>query len=409
MKAGERRQGTGAGCAPRAAGMERTVWSATGPRDHGPRDHGPRTTTAAPAFTLLEMIGSLAVLALIASALFPLVIRQIDRAAKTAETQNMQAISSNFLAYVRGTVTIPSSAASSWGAAVAAYMNQPISSITNNARGVTRLCLYDTSGWLGSNATYPTNQTASGFSFTPGTPGLARLLIVSSIDAKNGVPGLAQADFQATWNWDPAVNATLPTTTGWTGWKGNGYDVVIQRISLDNLFHRIMLSSTNNSFSYSINGALGAATRKFDSYFIDGSVLGLYTSANAVQTTELILSDFSRFYLGTQWNDAPGPGPPNQTSISLDNLAALFAGSPAATQDPRGDNTFGAAGGLIAYMTAYASWAAMSPCFSYGGGGNNSLSAQYNTINTVIQCFQTGNGGGKGSGSTSGCEIVPLK
>lgn len=382
MKSGERKQGTQAERLPQQAFSFSLQPSAFSLR----------------AFTLIEFIGALAVIALLASALFPVVIRQIDRAAKTAETQNMQAISSNFVAYVVGTRSIP---LSTWGNAVATYMNKPVSGITSNARGVTRVLLFDKNGWLQTNGlTYPVSQPVGGFS----CPGGARLLIVSSIDAKNAVPNLGGADFQTTWDWDPAVSPAVPASGNWNGWAGSGYDVVIQRINLQPLFHHVLLFSQSARMSYTVNGL--ATTNdpvKADGYYLDGSVLGLYTNfvdvtSTNLQVTEIINRDISR-YLFSGWSDEPGPGPPTASSSGLDSIAYAFINSPSPPATKRGDNTYGIAGTLLSYLSSYSSWANLSTCFDNMGANNNKQVPQGQIITTVNTCF--------GNSGVNGCMIVP--
>jgi len=57
--------------------------------------------TPSSGFTLLEVIGVLAVIATLLSILIPNVIEQIDRAARDAEAQTLRAIGQGVEAYVR--------------------------------------------------------------------------------------------------------------------------------------------------------------------------------------------------------------------------------------------------------------------------------------------------------------------
>ena len=355
-------------------------------------------------------------MAILAAALFPVVIRQIDRAAKTAETQNMQAISTNFVMAVLSQKTIPTTA--NWASTVATFMNQPTSGIATNSRGVPRVYLVDTAGWLGNFAPgYGYAQSTNGA--TP--PTSARVLIVSSIDAANQLPKNLNsgADFNNTWNWDPAVNPALPTSGNWNSWKGSGYDVVIQRINLQPLFHHVVLYAQNPSISYGVANNNGSAASymattnnntpaKVDAYYMDGSVLGLYTnyaSAANLQTTELINKDMSRYYFNGAWSDSLGPGPPgpsNSTYTNLDNLAYVFVSDTNAPAGSlRGDNTLGVADWLLAFMTSYSSYASTSPCFDYQGQGNNGKVPEVVMLSDVICCL------GNSGQACGGCQIVP--
>ncbi len=60
------------------------------------------------AFTLIEMIGVLAIIALVAAAITPVVIRRDDLAALSKETADLSAISSALQLQILRTYTIPS-------------------------------------------------------------------------------------------------------------------------------------------------------------------------------------------------------------------------------------------------------------------------------------------------------------
>ena len=65
------------------------------------------------SFTLIEMIGVMAVLAILASFLAPSLVRQIQTAKMAGEDQNLSTIAQGILEYVNATQTLPDTNASS--------------------------------------------------------------------------------------------------------------------------------------------------------------------------------------------------------------------------------------------------------------------------------------------------------
>ena len=351
------------------------------------------------------MIGVLAILAILAVAATPVVIRRIDQAAWTREVNDLAAIS-NALA-LQAVRSNRISSASTWTNDAGSWLGLSANAIAQNPRRYSRVLFIDTNGWFGQVA-LPYNQTVGG---TTNAPTQARMMIVSCLSGTNGVSqtsgALAASFFNDIWN---TAQGSRPST--WTNWKGNVNDLFVQRINFQPLFHRLILfnQSSSTNWLYGINGSTNTVTtNEFNSWFVDGSTLGLYYTNGTLQATELINRDLSRLYqtIGqtNSWSDQPGPGPGSvSVSTSMDNLAYAFATSSSPPTSKRGDNTYGAADMLLAYMVAYTSWASMSPCFSAEGqnGANNySKIPEAVLINDVVNCF-----GGGGNGVTS-CQIVP--
>src|SRR6266550_2516453 len=80
------------------------------------------------AYTLIEMIAVMAVIAILAAVMAPTIIRRVDRAAWTKETAELNAIADAFTQSILRTKTIPSE--TTWAAAVASQMSLPVSAIT---------------------------------------------------------------------------------------------------------------------------------------------------------------------------------------------------------------------------------------------------------------------------------------
>src|ERR1043166_633236 len=83
----------------------------------------PRRDTGQGAFTLIESLGVLAVLALLVAAIAPSIVRRIDRAAWMKETADLQAIADSYVQYILRNKTIPTY--TNWAAAVASEMSLP--------------------------------------------------------------------------------------------------------------------------------------------------------------------------------------------------------------------------------------------------------------------------------------------
>jgi prepilin-type N-terminal cleavage/methylation domain-containing protein len=350
-------------------------------------------------FTLIEFIGALAIVAIMAAALAPTVIKQIDRAVLTQEITNLQAISNAVVLQAIRNKTI--SSANTWASDAAGWLGLPSSSIATNSRNYGRAFLIDGSGWLGTTA-LPYIQTNSGTT----VPTSARLIIVSAIarglpaSITSGNPGNAM--FNDIWN---TTDGSKPNDSTWSTWQGTADDVVIQRINLQSLFHRVILYSrdTNTPCFFTIDGTgalpVPATTaNQWESYYLHGSVVGMYTNS-VLLVSEIANKDMSRVYEAGSWSDQIGPGPPAAYSTNLDQLAYAFVNSSFPPVSKKGDNTLGVADSLLAYLNAYASWANMSPCFSYGGNGNPTKVVEYQLMSAVAGCF-----GGSASGT---CTIVP--
>lgn len=354
------------------------------------KDHAKETA----AFSLIEMIGALAVVVILASIAVPVVVRQIDRAAWNAEATTMVSISNAVVMQAVKNKTISNT--NTWANDAANWAGLPPSAITANARNYARAFLIDGSGWLGSTA-LPYTQATTGTAI----PTSARLLIVSTISTAlpasvaTGVPSVAA--FSNIWN---APDKTVPA--GWT-WTGKGEDLVIQRINLQPLFHRVIVydRDTNVNCFLSIGTTNQVAVApQYEAYYLHGSVMGLWT--NSVQLlSEVVNQDMSRTYESGAFSDQIGAGPATTlgSTTNLDTIAYAFVNSMFPPVTKKGDNTLGVADSLLAYLNAYSSWANMSPCFSYGGNGAVNKVIEWQLMDAVANCF-----GGSAKGT---CTIVP--
>src|SRR5262249_48227101 len=92
-------------------------------------------------FTVIELIGVLTVIALLAAAVIPQVIKRIDQAALARETSDLNAIADAYTQYILRNKTIPGT--NTWASTVANYMSLPTNVITTTPRGILRAFLVD--------------------------------------------------------------------------------------------------------------------------------------------------------------------------------------------------------------------------------------------------------------------------
>lgn len=318
------------------------------------------------AFTLIEFVGVLAVLSILALVLVPVVIRHLDIAAVQTETATLNSISNAIVASVLRNDQIPGS--NTWFAAPANSLALSPASITSNPRNFARAYLIDPGGWFGS-VTLPYNQPPAGTIITNS----ARIMIVSSLSAD--LPGASSpANFADIWN---TVPGTIPST--WTGWPGRGDDLLIARLNLQPLFCQLLLVNRDTNTAAYTDAAFtvnGGPTSVMDggsisnAYYLSGSVvslLNIYSGSTNLQTSFILTRSRSFVHDRGFWGGEDGIGP--GTGISGTGLAALFTATSRsfiAAADSQHNSVISGAGGdqeqvlaaMINFMSIYALWAA---------------------------------------------------
>ena len=239
-------------------------------------------------FSLIEFIGVLAVIAVLAAALVPAVIKRVDFTAWSSETASLAAMADALKLYIVRSNAIPDQ--TQWSTAIGSQLGLSPNEITTTPRNYSRAFLIDTSGWLGTapfSSGYWT-QSPIGTTFTSG----ARLMIVSTVagpplPVTSGKPGYAA--FTNIWN-TPLRASPWPTTT----WNGRGEDLVT-RINLDPMFCRVILNPIDmnhfGSFAIENNGtvsSINAVTSvPSDSWYLQGTVLRLYDNNTGPANLEI--------------------------------------------------------------------------------------------------------------------------
>lgn len=254
------------------------------------------------AFTLIEMIGVLAIMSILASVIVPNVLRSMDRAAVMAEETTLANLGDQTKLYLRVNGVAPTPA--NWTTAIGSLADIAPVDIATNKRAIAR--------------SYITDPAA-----TP-TP---RVLILSSMRAGLALPVAGNittaAQFQNLWQ---TADKAIPSTASWGGWStwsavtGSGEYLVIERVNLASVYATDLASVTltlNNrgtgTASYNLvqpNGASGgfvnvvAGGNVVLSGLVPRTRLNLYRAASGVTLnyTYVVSSSGRTFdYNGTNW------------------------------------------------------------------------------------------------------------
>ncbi len=223
------------------------------------RDQG----KTARGFSLIEMIGVLAVMAILAATIVPATVRTLDRAAVRAEADNLRAISAHTKLYLRDLGALPPLPPSTtWYNALAPYADLSSAELRTNRRNLARVFIPEP--------------------ITPPATAPQRVILLSSMRTGLNLPTAANINtalrFQTLW--DTPEN-TVPSTASWTGWSAwalvtNAADfLVIERINLAPIYQTDLRTYTltlNNktaapsavTASYRVTLANGTPPRDFN-------------------------------------------------------------------------------------------------------------------------------------------------
>ncbi len=215
-----------------------------------PVDGGPRCRFLlgkADGFTLLEVIGVLAVMATLMAVIVPNFIRHLDDQARDTEDQELRAIAKGVDLYLRENFALPASLAN----LSPNYVSIGSSQLATNARGYQRY--YEIHpDFVGFN-------NATGLSQTSLSD--ARYLLISdvSVDASPVIVNATQ--FDAWWNTDETLTPDLKIYRGHVG----------------NMFHLVSLSAVGDGGSFRIHGTAtssgGARLTSQGNYHLAGTAI----------------------------------------------------------------------------------------------------------------------------------------
>ena len=199
-------------------------------------------------FSLIEMIGVLAIMAIVAGVLVPNVLRSLDRAAIRAEAETLAALGDQTKLFVRVNGVPP--APGTWSTDLGTLADLAPVDIARNRRAIARLYLLD-----------------------PAATPAPRAMILSCMRPGITLPAAADistpARFQSLWQ---TADSAVPSTASWGGWAGwtavanSAEHLVIERINLSPIYHSEWATVTlslnhrgTTTASYNVVLASGAA------------------------------------------------------------------------------------------------------------------------------------------------------
>jgi prepilin-type N-terminal cleavage/methylation domain-containing protein len=327
-------------------------------------------------FTLIEFIGVMAVVAIMAAMVTPTFIKRIDHAAWTREKSDLEAMKDALVTDILRTRSIPSQ--TTWAQAIGREIELPISSITTTPRRLGRVVAFDQNGWFGT-VTLPYVQGTTGLSSRPTS---ARLMIISTI-AGPALPTPLATEFDNCWN---TLEGQKPST--WAVWQGQGDDLRFQRIDLSQMFHKLILMNRDPDVvaPFSLIET-NAATRVLASgsqtveYLLEGTVINFYMPSGVLQAKEILYQDESFVFENGRWGRRMTV--PEDDVGEFGQWAAAFLEAPA----PPSPDFAATQQAFYSYLWGYADWAAgdtnVVPLIPPFHGINTSASPQYPAYSVV--------------------------
>lgn len=256
------------------------------------------------AFSLIEILGVLTIVAILATILTPRVISGIDREARETETFLLEKLHEGLERYVRSTHSLPGT--NNWASAIASRNDLNTARVSQNRRGNARRLLVSTNFWSGASPQTGMTQTVQGWP----APVQPRYLIVSSLDTS--LP-TGTMDFDAMWN--RVAQTPLSSLQGWEAWTGRDEDVLIEHIDLATLFHQIVLHNDSGQVAgYTVDGvgALDGTPQNIGDPFsgfwlITSSQLRLFNPDDTFFILEVVTEGRSYYYHQDSWRRSPSP------------------------------------------------------------------------------------------------------
>ena len=317
----------------------------------------PRQLQDPRAFTVIELTGVLAIVALLAAAVIPNVLRRIDRTAWEREKSDLSTLADGLVKSVLIEKRIP--ATNQIPAAIATYRNLSLNQVTTTPRGFQRAFLVDPNASINGN-----DLRSSPFVQTNGVwanpPANARVMILATI-AKPGLSTITDS-FNDIWN--------TPEGGKPASWTGQAEDLRIQRLELGKSFYKLYLLNldpTNGYYTFETNALLAPvfpAGGQLTAYVLDGTSVNLYRrTTNGTTTLQLRVimnSDQSFVYLNNRWTrDLSSNDPGTLADGSFGHWVDQFlnCGGPGPPYPDNWASPQAIVDQLYTYLWAYSVWA----------------------------------------------------
>jgi len=324
------------------------------------------------AFSAIELIGVLSVIAIAAAAIVPNVIRKIDRATWVRETSDLSTMANGLVQTIKRDKQIP--ATNAIAQAIAKYSDLATSQVTNTSRGLRRLFLADPG--ISINGLDLSSAYIQGSSGASSRPANTRVMILSTI----ALPAVSTISDSFANIWNTPINGKPAS------WTGKADDLCIQRVELGSLFHKVYLLNIDTNhlgrFTLETNAPVDVAYNggELTAYVLDGTALNLYEmGGTTLEVRVIIVQDESFVYQSDRWSRglttsqlSPSLGAFGvavQNFLVAPSRPAKFASTQQAVIDE-----------FYTYLSSYALWASGNPAAgvtNFQGTGTANSAPQY--------------------------------
>ena len=242
-------------------------------------------------FSLLEMIGVMAVMAILAGAIAPAVFQMMEDAHETAERQNLDNLADALRQVVRNDRRIPSLTTSDWTTAIADYASLAPANVLQNEKNQNRRLYADPMFFTNTNQAFAGYTQTSGLNTRPYSP---RMMLVSNLNGS--VSANLNSHTRFTDVWEQTADALIVESDS----------VIVERINLASEFYEIVLSNSNTGQAGYVldsgsEAAIAAALSGVDGsrtiFVLAGSRLALRAAPYPGGTTQrqILLTDSQNF------------------------------------------------------------------------------------------------------------------
>jgi len=323
-----------------------------------------RHPTAAPAeaWTLVEVLGVLAVLAIMSALFVPWMLRDLDTAARTAESRSMTEIANAVGQTIRRERRVPD--ADGWAGMAALALGRHEDRVRTNARGGRRVWVVDPRLRLGPSpgTTLPFAQSTAGSH----EPAYARVVLLSSLGeplpatVRDGV-ATSNARFDAIWS---ATPGTVPG--GWS-WNGRPEDLTLERLDFTEHWVPVLLhqpaSGLQGRFGTDAAGTNAAPPGSTTSWYVRGTLLRLHDADGRLQWATVVQSPLTLTFERGAWRGRASLWDPagHWSGPAVDDAMGRFLG---AAENPEAAHTVPPATrdsvwrSMSNYLNAYLEWSA---------------------------------------------------
>lgn len=299
---------------------------------HPPAGRAPRRGPRA-GFTVVELVGVLAIVAILAGLLAENLLEKMRLAAQETERTSLATLASTLEQYVIRTKSIP--AVSALPATLAADLAVATERVANTAQGNPRWIWADPECRIGTNAvgTLSYVQSAQGSTVQPQR---LRLVILSSVGAPlpAAVTSPTSTQFAQAWN---TVRGSVPEFLSST-WGGRPDDLNVQRVEIGTLFCRVVLENLDGNYDawYSVDETnnlasipklTGLVSNNRIFWLVRGTVLNFHYPDQTLQAREYIMDDVGYTFENGRWGRYLRYGP-NRSSGWFGEMVDKFLAAP---------------------------------------------------------------------------------